>query len=88
MYAIAINVYSFLLLKFQKDGYDEGECENTVRDGKIFLTSLLGGGIGIYTSMFAFKYRLKSMFFMVFTPVIIVFNCYLFFLAITSNFWF
>ena len=77
-----------MLLKFQKDGYEEGECENAVHDGKLFIVAILGGGLGIYASMFALKYRLKSMFLMVLMPVIIVLNCYLFFLAITGDFGF
>ncbi len=86
VYVLSINVYSFLLLKFQKDANDEGECENAVHDGKLFVTAILGGAVGIYAAMFAFKYRLKSMFLMVLMPVIIVLNVYLIVLAFTGDY--
>ena len=86
VYAIAINVYSFVILKSQKDSFEEGECENAVRDGKLFISALLGGATGIYIGMFALKYRLKSMFLMVLMPVLIVVNVYVFFLGFTSDY--
>ena len=94
VYIIAINVYSFLLLKFQKDSYDEGECENAVHDGKENGAAIEGlwnslgeqcGAAGIYVSMFVFRYRLRSMFLMVLMPVLIVLNLYLLFLGITAD---
>ncbi len=85
VYVLAINAYSFLLIKFQKDGFEEGECENSVHDGKLFVTAVLGGALGIFIATFVFKYRMKSMFFMVLMPVIIVLNAYLIFLFFTTD---
>ncbi|MBQ7164978.1 MAG: hypothetical protein IJU84_03885 [Clostridia bacterium] len=86
VYTLAMNAYSFLLLKFQKDSYDEGECENAVHDGKLFIAALLGGALGIYVAMFALKYRRRSMFLMVLMPVIIVVNAYLLYRAFTGTY--
>ena len=85
VYILAVNAYGFILVKFQKDGYDSGECENAVHDGKLFITALLGGALGIFVAIFVFKYRMKSMFFMVLMPVIAVLNGYLVFLAFTAD---
>jgi len=86
VYILAINVYSFLLLKFQRDSYEDGECENSVRDGKLFTTAVLGGALGIYVAMFAFRFRLKSMFLMVLMPVLIVLNGYLVVMGFIGDF--
>ena len=59
VYLIAINVYGVLILKFQKQAREEGDEESiAIGDGKLFLTGFLGGALGIYASMFIFKYRL------------------------------
>lgn len=86
VYFIAMNVYSFLLLKSQRDSYDEGECENAVHDGKLFIAAILGGATGIFAGIFALKYRMRSMFLMVLMPVIIVINWYLVFVGLTSSY--
>ena len=86
VYALSVNVYSFMLLKSQRDSYDEGECESAPHDGKIFTSALLGGAIGIFIATFALKYRLKSMFLMVLMPVIIVINVYVLILLFTGDF--
>jgi uncharacterized membrane protein YsdA (DUF1294 family) len=86
VYLLAINLYSVLLLKEQKKTIDDClEHSEKINDGKIFFTALLGGALGIYVSMFIMKYRLKSMFLMVFMPVLIAVNIYLILLFISWN---
>lgn len=85
VYILAINFYSFLLFKSQRD-----ECEATDKvtksgDGKLFLAAFLGGAITIYISMFIFKYRTKSLLLMIAMPVLAVFNVYLWILAFRSG---
>ncbi len=84
VYLLAINFYSFLLIKMQKKGTEENN--NEIRDGKLFITALLGGAIGIYVSMFVFKYRLNSLFLMVTIPVLIAVNVYIIITCISHNF--
>ncbi len=77
VYIIAINVYGIMMLRFQKKARENGDDENLmVSDAKLFLTGFLGGATGIYVFMFIFKYRLKSLFMMVFMPVLIALNVY------------
>lgn len=84
VYVAAINFYSFLLIKMQKRGCEENN--NEIRDGKLFITALLGGATGIYVSMFVYKYRLNSLFLMVTIPVLIALNVYVAIVAIANNF--
>lgn len=86
VYYIAINVYSFLLLRAQKNSEEDGECSR-VRDGSVFIAAILGGAAGIYLAMFILKYRLRSLMLMVFMPVLIVLNIYLIVVGFVNNFW-
>lgn len=75
-YFIAINVYSFLLMLSQKRANEDGRS-NAVRDGSIITAAMLGGALGVYVSMFVFRYRLKSLYLMVLMPVLVAINIYL-----------
>ncbi|MBE5741881.1 MAG: DUF1294 domain-containing protein [Clostridiales bacterium] len=86
VYYISINVYSFLLLRSQKKAEEEGDC-NKVRDGSLFITALLGGALGIYVAMFVLKFRTRSLFLMVFMPVIVVCNLYFLIIGYVHDFW-
>lgn len=86
-YILAINFYAFLLIRGLKDEYVEGEPKKS-SDGRIVLTGVLGGAITIYICMFAYKYRLKSLFLMLIVPILAVLNVYLWVLAFRSGFTF
>lgn len=87
VYILAINIYSFLLLRYQRDAFDDGRCnEESIGDGKLIITAMLGGATGIYTGMFVMKYRLKSLLLMVGMPVLIVINVYAVIVAYTGGF--
>ncbi len=86
VYFLAVNVYSFMLLKFQKNARDVGE--DSIRDIRLYTVALLGGGLGIYLSMFIFKYRLKNFLLMVVMPIVIAGYIYLIITAFLNNFWF
>lgn len=85
VYLVAINFYSFLLVKKQRDEEERGE-KATIKDGKLFVAALLGGAIGIYTALLVFKYRLQSLFLMVFMPVLILANVFLVVQCFISDF--
>ncbi len=84
-YIVSLNVYSYLLIYFQKKQLEESN-ETSVKDAKLFLSGLIGGAIGIYVSMFIYKYRLQNMLFMILVPMLIVLNVYVFISIFTGNF--
>ena len=86
VYFIAVNLYSFILLKMQKNARDVGE--DSIRDIRLYIVALLGGGLGIYLAMFIFKYRLKNFLLMVLMPLALVGSIYLIIMAFLNNFWF
>ena len=87
VYLVAINFYGFMLIGAQKRAEEDGDsCK--VKDGKIFVTGLLGGALGVYVSMFIYKYRLTSLMLMVFMPVFIAVNVYLVIMLFSQNFGF
>lgn len=86
VYVIAINVYSFLLLRSQKNSEEDGECSK-VRDGNLFITAILGGALGIYLGIFILRFRMKSLFLMVFMPVIAVLNAFIIIYGFLNGFW-
>ena len=88
VYLVAINVYSFMLLRAQKTSEDECGDKPKVRDGSLFITAVLGGALGIYIAMFVFKFRLRSLFLMVFMPVLTVATAYIVCVAFMNDFWF
>ena len=88
VYILAVNFYAVVLLKTQRDESGGDEAKMNGGDGKLILTAILGGAIGIYVSMFILKYRLKNLLLMISMPVIAVLNVYLFILAFRSGFTF
>ncbi len=86
-YILAVNFYSFLLVKGLKDEYSE-DVPDKSSDGRLVLTGFLGGAITIYVCMFVFKYRLKSLFLMLLMPILGVLNVYLWVIAFRSGFTF
>ncbi len=82
VYLIAVNVYAFFLVKTKNDEDDEDKSY----DGKFFITGILGGALGIYVSMFIYKYRLQSLFLMTIMPVLIAVNVYIIINLFLNNF--
>ncbi len=76
VYILAINLYGVIILHFQKKSLTDASERYKVRDFKIILAGLLGGATGIFTFMFIFKHRLKSLFMMVIMPILIALNIY------------
>ena len=87
-YIIAVNVYSVMLLLAQRNEYMSGESKLNAGDGKLILSALLGGAIGIYVTMFITRFKLKNMLLMILLPVIGVINVWLCVVAFSSGFTF
>lgn len=86
VYFASINVYSFMLLRSQQKTEEDGDCSK-IRDGNLFVTAILGGALGIYVGAFVLKFRTKSLFIMVFMPVIVVLNLFLIIMGFVNDFW-
>lgn len=87
VYILAINFYSIMLIKAQRDEYGDNQAPKT-GDGKLILAAILGGAIALYVSMFIMKYRLKNLLLMIILPVLGVLNVYFFIMAFRSGFTF
>lgn len=81
VYIIAINFYSVMLLISQKNEYLTDESKLNSGDGKLILSALLGGALGIYVTMFITRFKLKNMLFMILMPVIGALNVWFIVLA-------
>lgn len=86
VYIVAINVYSVMLLISQRNEYLTDESKLNSGDGKLILSALLGGAIGIYVTMFIMRFKLKNMLLMILLPVIAVLNVWLCVFAFRSGF--
>lgn len=86
VYIIAVNFYAFILIKSQRDESDDNDAKSNNGLGKLFLTAILGGAIGIYVSMFIMRFRTNNLLLMILMPVIGVINVYLFIAAFRSGF--
>lgn len=86
VYIIAVNFYAFILIKSQRDESDDNDAKSNRGLGKLFLTAILGGAIGIYVSMFIMRFRTDNLLLMILMPVIGVINVYLIIAAFRSGF--
>ena len=86
-YLVAINIYSFLLMVFQKKQVEENS-NKTIKDGKLFVTGMLGGALGVYLAMFILSYRLSNLLLMVTMPLLIVVTIYIIIVGFQGNFGF
>ena len=103
-YIVAINFYSFLLVKTFSKQEQEQEVRRqgepltaSVSDqekkpqryiGKLCMAGALGGAIAIYASMFIFKFKRSDLLLMVLMPLLGVLNVYLWVLLFRSGFGF
>ena len=86
-YIVAVNVYSvMLLLSLRDETVDENRLG--AGDGKLILSAILGGAIGIYVTMFITRFKMKNMVLMILLPVIAVLNVWFAVLAFKSGFTF
>ena len=87
VYIIAVNVYAvMLLLSLRDESIDDSKLG--AGDGKLILSAILGGAIGIYVTMFITKFKMKNMVLMILLPVIAVFNVWFAVFAFRSGFTF
>ena len=66
----------------------EENNESKIKDGKLFVSAMLGGALGVYTAMFILSYRLNNLFLMVTMPLLIVLTAYIVIVGFQGNFGF
>lgn len=81
VYILAVNFYSFWLVKSQREDFDTGAEQVGKGDSKLLLAALLGGAGAIYTAMFIYRFRLSNLLLMVAMPVLACLNFYSFYLG-------
>lgn len=85
VYLISINLFSFLLVKTQKQQTIEKK-EYIISDGKILFSGALGGAVGAYIALFVLKHKRDSISLMVLLPIFIALNVYLIVTSVIVNF--
>jgi len=85
-YFVAVNVYSVTLIITLRNNSIGDDGKSGAGDGKLILSALLGGAIGIYVTMFIIKFKLKNMPLMILLPVIAVLNVWFGIIAFRSCF--
>jgi len=85
VYLAAINFYGFILVSQHKRAEEDGDA-CSVKDGKVFVSGMLGGALGVFVAMFVFKYRLTSLALMVLMPIFIALSVYAVIMLFTQNF--
>ncbi len=81
VYILAINFYSFRLVKTQHDDWEAGGDTFQRQNGKLLLAALLGGAAAIYLTMFLLRFRLSNLLLMIVLPIFAVLNFYCFVLG-------
>lgn len=86
VYIIAINFYGILMLSYQKKKNEENEDKYPkVSDGRLILSAVLGGALGIFVFMFLLKYKTKNILLMILLPLLIALNTYILILVFKSG---
>ena len=70
IYLIIINIIGFLIMYIDKQKAKKGNWR--IPEKTIFLVTLLGGGIGTISGMYAFRHKTQKMNFVIGLPVITI----------------
>ena len=72
IYLIIINLIGFLIMYIDKQKAKKGNWR--IPEKTIFLVTLLGGGIGTISGMYAFRHKTKHLKFTIGIPITILIN--------------
>jgi len=70
IYLIIINLTGFIAMAIDKRKAKKGEWR--IKEGSLFMITLLGGGIGTIGGMYAFRHKTKKLKFTVGLPTILI----------------
>ncbi|MBE5756468.1 MAG: hypothetical protein E7342_01585 [Clostridiales bacterium] len=85
VYFLAINFYGVFMLILQKRQIDRDEKVD-IKDGKILLSGLLGGALGIFICMFIIKHHLRDLYMMVVMPLFATLSIFLLYMLFSGGF--
>lgn len=68
IYLIIINIIGFLAMAIDKRRAKKGEWR--IKEGTLFIITLLGGGIGTISGMYTFRHKTKKLKFTIGLPTI------------------
>lgn len=68
-YLAAVNLWAFCLMGFDK-GRSRRKGARRVRERTLFLSALLGGGLGAFLGMWTFRHKTKHWYFVAGIPLI------------------
>ncbi len=86
VYLLAVNVYSFMLVKAQKRAATERNAASRFRYGKLFLAGFLGGALAAYAALFLLKFKTDNLLLMLLLPLLIALNVCLLVLLLRNGF--
>ncbi|RLL47908.1 DUF1294 domain-containing protein [Oceanobacillus piezotolerans] len=75
-YIITVNIIGFIMMRIDKQKAIKGKFR--IPERTFWLLAILGGAIGIYMGMKAFRHKTKHTSFIIGVPVLIVINLVLF----------
>jgi len=62
---VIINLVAFLLMASDKRASIHGNNRKRAPEGKLFFWAIIGGGVGVYLGMLAFRHKTKKWYFQV-----------------------
>ncbi len=85
-YLIAVNVYSFMLVRAQKIAARERGNNAKNKNGKLLVAGFLGGAVAAYAALFILKFKTDNVLLMILLPVLSVLNVYIIILLMRNAF--
>lgn len=71
---VAINIFSFLVMAYDKRRSMRGGNTERVSEGMIFFMATVFGSVGVYASMLVFRHKTKKWYFQLGIPLLILQN--------------
>lgn len=86
VYLIAVNIYSFMLVRSQKQASHDRDHTPKNLNGKLLISGFLGGAIAAYAALFLLKFKTDNLLLMIILPILAVLNIYLIIILFRNGF--
>ncbi|HBY21017.1 MAG: hypothetical protein A2Y24_05130 [Clostridiales bacterium GWE2_32_10] len=80
IYLLLINFYSFTIMFIDKRFAIKKHSR--ISEKALFTTALIGGSLGIYLGMFAFRHKTKHLWFLIFIPGLILVDAFVLYFVV------